>query len=170
MASLVSSDGQAASGLSNRIARTCLIHVAGQPIGIVGATTTELRQISSPGTVGINTNLVDSIQAAVDSLLATGVNKVILLAHLQQYRNEFDLATRLRGVDIIIAGGSHAVFSPAPATDSAPATPPRRNTRPGSPPPPANPLPSSTPAPTTATWVAWLPTSPPRACSPPSTR
>jgi len=44
------------------------VSVAGQLIGIVGATTVDLRQISSPGSIGINTNLPAAIQPVVDAL------------------------------------------------------------------------------------------------------
>lgn len=108
---LITADGQDWRRGTNRVARSTTITVAGQLIGIVGATTIELRQISSPGSIGVNTNLPVAIQAAVDDLLARGCNKVILLAHLQQYANEFRLATQLRDVDVIIAGGSHTVFA-----------------------------------------------------------
>jgi len=107
----VVADGQNASGLANKIAKSCVISVAGQLIGIVGATTPYLRSISSPGNVGVNTNIVATVQAAVDALLPLGVNKIIVLAHLQQYQNEFALAQQLRDVDVVIAGGSHAVFA-----------------------------------------------------------
>jgi 2',3'-cyclic-nucleotide 2'-phosphodiesterase (5'-nucleotidase family) len=85
--------------------------VGGQLIGIVGATTKDLRSISSPGSVGVDTNITAAVQAAVDALLPLGVNKVIVLAHLQQYANEFALAQTLRDVDVVIAGGSHAIFA-----------------------------------------------------------
>ena len=108
---LITADAQDWRRGTNRLARSTTITVAGQLIGIVGATTIELRQISSPGTIGVSTNLVGTIQTAVNDLLARGCNKIILLAHLQQYANEFRLATELRDVDIIIAGGSHTVFA-----------------------------------------------------------
>lgn len=110
---LITGDGQDWRRGTNRVARSCIITVAGQMVGIVGATTVELRQISSPGSIGVNTNLPAAIQPVVDDLLARGCNKVILLAHLQQYANEFRLATQLRDVDVIIAGGSHSVFAKA---------------------------------------------------------
>lgn len=111
LASLVSPDGLIATGLTNRIAKSCVINVAGQLIGIVGATTKDLRAISSPGNVGVDANITAAVQGAVDALLPLGVNKVIVLAHLQQYANEFALAQELRDVDVVIAGGSHAVFA-----------------------------------------------------------
>lgn len=98
-------------------------------IGIVGATTPTLRSISSPGAIGILPGnpedfaaLAAEIQANVDALTATGINKVILLSHMQQFSIEVgQLAPRLRNVDIIIAGGSHSVFAgptnPTPLRD-----------------------------------------------------
>jgi len=108
---LITADGQDWRRGTNRVARSTTITVGGQLIGIVGATTIELRQISSPGSIGVNTNLPGAIQPVVDDLLARGCNKIILLAHLQQYANEFRLATQLRDVDVIIAGGSHTLFA-----------------------------------------------------------
>jgi len=111
MASLVTADGQNARVMTNKIAKSCVISVAGQLIGIVGATTKDLRSISSPGNVGVGANITAAVQAAVDTLLPLGVNKVIVLAHLQQHANEFELAQQLRDVDVVIAGGSHAIFA-----------------------------------------------------------
>ncbi len=111
MSSLVSADGQDVSALKNKVAKSAIITVAGQKIGLVGGTATELRTISAPGTIAVSQDLVGSIQGAVDKLLALGVNKVIVMTHLQQFAKEFSLATKLRDVDIIVAGGSHSVFA-----------------------------------------------------------
>lgn len=86
-----------------------------QRIGIVGATTPTLRSISSPGGIGVRPSnptdfdaLAAEIQSSVDVLTNAGINKVIVLSHMQQLNIERDeLAPRLRNVDIIIAGGSH---------------------------------------------------------------
>ncbi len=111
LASLVTADGQDAASLKNKIAKSAVISVAGQRIGVVGGTTAELRSISSPGNVGVSTNIAADIQAAVDALLAQGVNKIVVMTHLQQFGREFELAQKLRDVDVIIAGGSHSVFA-----------------------------------------------------------
>ncbi len=111
MASLVTADGQEASAMKNKVAKSAVITVGGQKVGLVGGTVTELRTISSPGNIGVSTNLAADIQAAVDGLLALGVNKVVVMTHLQQFGREFELATQLRDVDIIVAGGSHSVFA-----------------------------------------------------------
>ena len=97
--------------MKNKVAKSAIITIGGQKIGLVGGTVTELRSISSPGNIGVSQNLLADIQAAVDGLLALGVNKVIVMTHLQQFSREFELARQLRDVDIIVAGGSHSVFA-----------------------------------------------------------
>jgi uncharacterized protein len=106
----------------NSLAATTVIEVKGEKIGIVGATTPTLPTISSPGDVTVNPNpfegtptaaqldaLAAEIQADVDELLAANLdlNKVVLLSHMQQISVEQALATRLKNVDIIVAGGSN---------------------------------------------------------------
>jgi len=120
LAGLVVPDGQAP--LPNSITGSVLFDVNGQQVGVVGATTPWLKTISSPGNVGIAPApfsgtptaaeldaLAAEIQADVDALIAAnpGLNKVILLAHMQQIGIEQALAERLRHVDIIVAGGSN---------------------------------------------------------------
>jgi 2',3'-cyclic-nucleotide 2'-phosphodiesterase / 3'-nucleotidase / 5'-nucleotidase len=99
------------------LAPSVIIERNGQKIGVVGATTQVLAKISSPGLTNVTGPQVDDmpalaaiIQPVVDSLIAKeGVNKIILLAHLQQIANEKALAPLLRNVDIIISGGNHAI-------------------------------------------------------------
>jgi 2',3'-cyclic-nucleotide 2'-phosphodiesterase (5'-nucleotidase family) len=114
-----------ASDIPNRLAASTVITVAGadgvlgtdddERIGIVGATTPTLPNISSPGNVTVRPAsptdydaLAADIQRSVDALTQTGINKVVLVSHMQQLNIERDeLAPRLRNVDVIIAGGSH---------------------------------------------------------------
>ncbi|MEM6450647.1 MAG: 5'-nucleotidase C-terminal domain-containing protein [Cyanobacteria bacterium P01_D01_bin.105] len=120
LADLVVPDDQ--PPVPNSIAATSVIDVNGQKIGVVGATTPTLPNISSPGELTVLPKefagdptpqqidaLAKIIQTDVDELLAAnpGMNKVILLSHMQQISIEEDLATRLENVDIIIAGGSN---------------------------------------------------------------
>ena len=53
--------------------------------------------------------LAAEIQADVDALLAANpdIDKVVVLAHMQQIAIEQALAQRLSNVDIIVAGGSN---------------------------------------------------------------
>ncbi|MFN4864939.1 MAG: choice-of-anchor I domain-containing protein [Cyanobium sp.] len=121
LAGLVVPDGQAPQ--ANSITGSVVFDVNGEKVGVVGATTPWLKTISSPGNVGISPSpfsavptaaeldaLAAEIQADVDALIAAnpGLNKVILLAHMQQLSIEQALAERLRHVDIIVGGGSNS--------------------------------------------------------------
>jgi 2',3'-cyclic-nucleotide 2'-phosphodiesterase (5'-nucleotidase family) len=107
---------------ANSITSSVVFDVNGEEVGVVGATTPWLKTISSPGNVGIAPApfsstptpveldaLAAAIQIDVDALIEAnpGLNKVILLAHMQQIGIEQALAERLRHVDIIAAGGSN---------------------------------------------------------------
>ena len=109
-------DGAEASTLNNKLARYSVITVNGERIGVVGASTPTLPSITSVGNIGVAPSganvgnidaLVAEIQPSVTALTSQGINKVVLLAHMQQLQVEQQLATRLRGVDLIIAGGSN---------------------------------------------------------------
>ncbi|MEH1817945.1 MAG: bifunctional metallophosphatase/5'-nucleotidase [Nostoc sp.] len=125
LAKLVTADGQEASKIPNKIAHNTIITVNGEKIAVVGATTPTLRTISSPGGVTVlpkefnDRNAADiaalaaEIQTSVDTLLTKNpeINKVILLAHMQQIAIEQKLAELLKGVDIIVAGGSNTLLA-----------------------------------------------------------
>jgi len=107
------------STLKGRIAPAAIITKGGEKIGLIGATTQIVERISSPtgtevkGFVGDGAEVDDmdllasQLQPIIDELIAEGVNKIILQTHLQQISNEKLLASKLRGVDIILAGGSN---------------------------------------------------------------
>ncbi len=111
-----------ANTLKGRIAESAVVTKGGEKIGLVAATTQILEAISSPnGTevkgfpIGPGANgevddmdlLAAQLQPIIDELIAEGVDKIVLMAHLQQIANEQLLATKLRGVDIILAAGSN---------------------------------------------------------------
>ncbi len=90
---------------AGRIRPSIVIEERGERIGIVGATTPELRELTSPGDVIINDDLVTVVQDEVDRLTADGVDKILLSSHLQDIDNELALVTDLRDVDAVIGGG-----------------------------------------------------------------
>ncbi len=83
----------------------------GAKVGVVGLTTDTLREISSPGLVEINPDLVGVAQAEIDRLTAKGVNKIILVSHLQGIQSEIDLVSSLRDVDVVIGGGGDEILA-----------------------------------------------------------
>lgn len=111
-------DGQEASSLAGKIAKFAVITVDGEEIGVVSAATPTLPNITtlngatvSPALDGSGNFSIDElaaeIQPSVNQLLNRGIDKIILLGHMQQIAVEEQLATRLTGVDLIIAGGSN---------------------------------------------------------------
>ncbi len=102
-----------------KVAPATILTVEGELIGVVGATTQLVSQISSTGTIedftspGVNDMpaLAALLQPVIDDLVAQGVNKIILTSHLQQFALETELAGLLEHVDVIIAGGSDTVLA-----------------------------------------------------------
>ncbi|PIE98347.1 MAG: bifunctional metallophosphatase/5'-nucleotidase [Treponema sp.] len=99
---------------AGKLAAYTTVVVNGEKIGIVGASTPLLGTITSIGDMTLYPKsgmdipkLAEKIQASVDALTNSGVNKIILLAHMQQISIEKQLARHLHGVDIIVAGGSN---------------------------------------------------------------
>lgn len=118
LAPLVTADGQDVSAASGQLAGSVTITVDGETIGVVAATTPLLSSITSAGNIGVlpaESSDIDALAAAIqpsiDALMASGVDKIILLGHMQQISIEQELATLLSGVDIIIAGGSNTLLA-----------------------------------------------------------
>ena len=93
----------------------------GARFGLVGATTPSLPILSSPGQVSVTPDLAATaavVQGEIDRLLERGVNKIILVSHLQSIANDLDLLRRLRGVDVAVAGGGDELLQ-NPEVDSS---------------------------------------------------
>jgi predicted extracellular nuclease len=120
----VTAGGQEASSIAGRLAPSAVVTQGGEKIGIVGATTQLLETVSSPngtevlgyptaGQPGDNQEvdnldlLASQLQLVINDLIAQGVNKIVLTTQLQEIANEQLLATKLSGVDIIVAAGSN---------------------------------------------------------------
>lgn len=82
----------------------------GEAVGIIGIDTMfDTKESSNPGD---NLEFFDEIQTTqiyVDELEAMGVNKIILLSHFG-FKNDVDLSSHVRGVDIIVGGHSHTLL------------------------------------------------------------
>ena len=115
---LIVSDGQEAHLISGSLAKSAVITVDGERIGIVGATTPYLGRITGIGGIEVSPpdgsnidELAAIIQQSVDHLVDQGIDKIILLAHMQRIAVEKALASRLSNVDIIVAGGSNTILA-----------------------------------------------------------
>ncbi len=118
LADFVVIDGQAASAIPNSVARSAVVTAGGEQFGVVGVTTPLLPSISSPTGISVTPSnpadleaLAATVQPVIDALSAQGLNKIIVLAHMQQLEFELTLAGLLQDVDIIVAGGSHTLIA-----------------------------------------------------------
>jgi len=124
--SKVSNGLDAATLTGGKLAGWTKIVIGTETIGVIGASSPVFKNITSPGTLEFTPTLTGTepnidtlaaeIQKGVDEMTALGINKVVLLAHMQTIETEKALATKLKNVDIIVAGGSNALLNDA--TDS----------------------------------------------------
>ncbi len=81
----------------------------GAKIGVVTAVTPLLPTISSPGKSRLLTATIDAVakrlQKQINALQKQGINKIVLVSHLQDLNNDKALVAKLRGVDIAVGGG-----------------------------------------------------------------
>jgi 5'-nucleotidase len=73
------------------IAKSKIVRKRGEKIGIIGATTENLPFISSPRDVVVNA-VKPAVEAEIAILEAKGVNKIILISHLQGVAEDIALA------------------------------------------------------------------------------
>ncbi|MES1952525.1 5'-Nucleotidase domain-containing protein [Salinisphaera sp. S4-8] len=122
LSALVAENGQPSAQVAGRVAGSTTVKVGGETIGVVGATTPLLASITSTGGIDMSPDgfamddagydaLAAAIQPGVDALVAQGIDKIVLVSHMQQIAIEKALATRLNDVDIIIAGGSNTLLA-----------------------------------------------------------
>jgi 2',3'-cyclic-nucleotide 2'-phosphodiesterase (5'-nucleotidase family) len=114
-------NASAIPALDDFIAPSVVIEKSGERIGVIGATVWYLPSISSTGEVvmidanGDGQSTIEDtamlVQAQVDALEADGVNKIILVSHFQNVRNEQALVPLIRGVDVIVGGGGNNLLA-----------------------------------------------------------
>jgi 2',3'-cyclic-nucleotide 2'-phosphodiesterase (5'-nucleotidase family) len=111
---------------ANSLTSSVVLDVNGESVGVIGAVTPYLPSIANISPVTMKTpattqsdsaavqaeRLADNIQPLVDSLTSQGIDKIILMTHLQEAGIEQALAqSKLKDVDVIIGGGSHRVMA-----------------------------------------------------------
>ncbi|CAM4254945.1 bifunctional metallophosphatase/5'-nucleotidase [Kerstersia similis] len=97
---------------SNKVSPSTVIQRDGQSIGLVGLTiASKTKQSSSPNA---DTEFEDEVVAAqreIDRLQSQGVNKIVMLSHIG-YTYDLEVASKLKGVDVIVGGDSHTLLGP----------------------------------------------------------
>lgn len=93
-----------------RLAKSIVIKERGELIGVIGATTPALPFISSPRRVVVG-DVATAVQGEINQLTRRGINKIVVVSHLQSVQEDLALAPLLSGVDIMIAGGGDEVLA-----------------------------------------------------------
>ncbi|MGW5363687.1 bifunctional metallophosphatase/5'-nucleotidase [Actinopolymorpha pittospori] len=95
------------------IRSSTVVRERGEKIGVIGLTTPELPTISSPRDVKVSAELAEIANAEAAALTRQGVDKIVLVSHLQDIDNELALVPHLRGVDAVLgAGGGEILANP----------------------------------------------------------
>ena len=93
-----------------RLAKSIVIKERGELIGVIGATTPALPFVSSPRRVVVG-DVATAVQGEINQLTRRGINKIVVVSHLQSVQEDLALAPLLSGVDIMIAGGGDEVLA-----------------------------------------------------------
>lgn len=101
----------AALAKDGTLVKSTVVTKDGFRIGVVGATTPLLPAISSPRNVEAREDVAGIVQTQVDRLGRRGVDKVILISHLQNINEDRALVPMLSGVDVVIAGGGDELLA-----------------------------------------------------------
>lgn len=106
-------DFSASPFLADQVQPYMVLEVNGEKIGVIGLTTADTVFSSSPGDELVwRDDYAAVVAEQVEALTAEGVNKIILLTHVG-INVDLPLLTELAGVDVVIGGHSHTLFSNA---------------------------------------------------------
>ena len=94
----------------------------GAIFGVVSAVTPLLRTISSPGTAKVLTIDIPAtaalINKQVEALEEQGINKIILVSHLQGVAYDKEIVALLKNVDVAVAGGGDDLLTSPDVAES----------------------------------------------------
>ncbi|HEY0213688.1 MAG TPA: 5'-nucleotidase C-terminal domain-containing protein [Paenirhodobacter sp.] len=96
--------------LRGHVGRSLIMDIGGQRIGLVSALAVDTPETASPGPDVLFQNEADSLNAQVAELHAQGVTQIVALTHVGFVRDQ-QLAAQVPGLDAIIGGHSHTLFS-----------------------------------------------------------
>jgi 2',3'-cyclic-nucleotide 2'-phosphodiesterase (5'-nucleotidase family)/endonuclease/exonuclease/phosphatase family metal-dependent hydrolase len=120
--------------LPNTLTGSVVKDFNGEKVGIIGIVTPYLKSIADTGAIEVTTrdsngnvitgttsvdvqvdSIIRNITPEVQALSNAGINKIILMTHLQESRIEIALAQKMAalglGVDLLLGGGSHQLMS-----------------------------------------------------------
>jgi 5'-nucleotidase len=89
---------------AGRLARSTIVETGGERVGVIGAITPMLGAISAPRNAVVSA-VAEAVNAEVATLTEAGVNKIVLISHLQQVDEDVEALASISGVDVAIGGG-----------------------------------------------------------------
>jgi 5'-nucleotidase len=87
-----------------------VLEVGGEKVAILGATTPDTVEISTPGPSVAFRDPVEYLTGKVAELEAEGIDKIIVASHLG-VTDDIRVAEEVPGIDLIVGGHSHTLFS-----------------------------------------------------------
>ncbi|MPZ87766.1 MAG: hypothetical protein GEU81_06755 [Nitriliruptorales bacterium] len=105
------------------IVPSTIVEVGSRQIGVIGLTSPQLSQISSPRGVQVSSSLAASageelsaalagaVQEQVSALEDEGTDAIVLISHLRDLEEDLALVPQLTGVDIVVGGGGREVLA-----------------------------------------------------------
>jgi 5'-nucleotidase/UDP-sugar diphosphatase len=103
-------NASAEPALAGKIQPYIILGVDGERIGVVGYTTEDTINISSPGPNVSFTTIEAILPSVIDELEAKGINKIIALSHAG-FGRDCQVASTVSGLDVIVGGHSHTLLS-----------------------------------------------------------
>ena len=101
----------AAHAEDGTIVKSKVLRTHGQRIGLIGLTTPELPSLSSPREVEVDPEMAKLTNALAEDYADRGINKVLLVSHLQDIDNELELVPQLKGVDAVVGAGGGEILA-----------------------------------------------------------
>jgi len=95
---------------AGRLAKSHVVEYGDVSVGVIGAITPQLPNISTPRGVVVS-GVTEAVNEEAARLTAEGVNIIILISHLQSVNEELELIPSLSNVDVVIAGGGDELLS-----------------------------------------------------------
>jgi 5'-nucleotidase len=96
--------------LAGQVENHVVLEIGGERIGIISALAADTAETSSPSDAVIFTEERESLAADVAALEAEGVTKIIALTHVGVTK-DMAIAEDVAGVDAVVGGHSHTLFS-----------------------------------------------------------
>lgn len=105
--------------LAGKLRGALVLEVGGERIGIVSTLAEDTVETSSPGPGVTFLDAEDYLSAAVAALEEAGINKIVALTHMG-YKRDQQIAAEVSGIDVIVGGHSHTLFSNTDEDAAAP--------------------------------------------------